>query len=48
MPLDQLDALNHNSLLIRNDDQYAAGLATILATEDINVIVFLDWANGRH
>jgi hypothetical protein len=48
MPLDQLNAFNHDSLLIRNDDKYAPGLATILATQDINIIVLLDWANGRH
>jgi hypothetical protein len=48
MPLDQLNALNHDSLLIRNDDEHAPGLAAILATKDINVIVLLDWVNGRH
>jgi hypothetical protein len=48
MPLDQLNALNHDSLLIRNDDEHAPGLAAILATKDINVIILLDWANGRH
>jgi hypothetical protein len=48
MPLDQLYTFNHDSLLIRNDDEYAPGLAAILAAKDINVIVLLDWANGRH
>jgi hypothetical protein len=48
MPLDQLNAFNHDSLFIRDDHEYAPGLAAILATKDINVIVLLDWANGRH
>jgi len=48
MSLDQLNAFNHDSLFIRDDDEHAPGFAAILATKDINVVVLLDWANGRH
>jgi hypothetical protein len=48
MPLDQLNALNHDSLFVGDDYEYAPGLASILATKDINVVVLLDGANGRH
>jgi hypothetical protein len=48
MSLDQLNSFNHDSLFIRDDHEHAPGLASILATKDINVIVLLDWANGRH
>jgi hypothetical protein len=48
MSLDQLNALDHDSLFIGNDNQYAPGLAAILASKDINVIVLLNGANGRH
>jgi hypothetical protein len=48
MPLDQLNAFNHDSLFIRYDHEHAPGLAAILATKDINVIILLNWANGRH
>jgi len=48
MPFNQLNAFHHDSLFIRNDHKYAPGLAAILASKDINVIVLLDGANGRH
>jgi hypothetical protein len=48
MSLDHLNSFNHDSLFIRDDHEHAPGLASILATKDINVIVLLDWANGRH
>src|SRR5438876_104631 len=48
VPLDHLTALNHDLLVLGQDDQHAAGFAAILSTEDENFVVLFDWRNSSH
>ena len=45
---DHLDAFDHDLLIFRNDDQNASGFASILATQDVDLVVLLDCRHCRH
>src|SRR5262245_48702490 len=48
MALDNLDALNHDFLVARHDDKHAPGFPTVLAAENVDLVILFDWGKRRH
>jgi len=46
VPLDHLDAFNHDLLVSRHHDQDPACLATVFATKNEHLVIFFDWRHG--
>src|SRR5438105_1154721 len=46
--LDHLNALDHDLLVLRDDDQNAASLPAVLAAKNVNLVIFFDCGHCRH
>src|SRR5262249_20613637 len=48
VPLDHLNAFDHDFLVLRQNDEHAAGLPAVLSAQDENFVILFDWRHRRH
>jgi len=48
VPLDHLNAFDHDLLVFRYHDENAAGFSAILSAEDEDFVILFDWRYYRH